>query len=82
MGELMEQQVSVEEARMEMHARILRCPIEENPEDCPLYEVRKWPVEKRIVWLNSKSDEEVVGLYLRHTDCLEQKLPEQSSSRS
>ncbi len=74
MEELMEQQVSVEEARIGMHGRILRCPLGGNPEDCPLYEVRKWPIEERLVWLDSKTNEEVVALYHRHNDCLEQKM--------
>ena len=79
-----QQQVSAatEEARIGMHARILRCPIEENPEDCPLYEVRKWPVEERLAWLDSKSDEAVVKLYVLHIDCLEHKLSKQSSPQS
>ena len=64
----------IEEARMGMHGRILRCPVGENPEDCPLHEVRQWPMEKRVAWLESKSDEEVLELYTYHTACLEKKL--------
>ena len=80
----MEQQkasiATVEEARLGMHGRILRCPLGGNPEDCPLYEIRKWPMNERLAWLDSKTDEEVVELYHRHTDCLEHKLAKQSSS--
>jgi hypothetical protein len=65
------------EARMGMHGRILRCPLGGNPTDCPLHEVRKWPVEKRVAWLNAKSDTEVVDLYDYHRNCLEQKLASQ-----
>ncbi len=67
-----------EETRMAMHGRILRCPLGGNPEDCPLHEVRTWPVENRLIWLESKSDAEVVDLYKIHTNCLERKLAEQS----
>jgi len=75
----MEKQISaIEEARMGMYGRILRCPLGGNPKDCPLYEVRKWPVEERLAWLDSKNDEEVVELYHRHSDCLEYKLFRQS----
>lgn len=65
------------EARMGMHGRILRCPLGGNPTDCPLHEVREWPVEKRVAWLNAKSDAEVIELYDYHSNCLEQKLASQ-----
>jgi hypothetical protein len=68
-----------EEARVGMHARILRCPLGGNPDDCPLHKVREWPLEERLAWLESKSDEEVIELYRRHTDCLEFKLAWESS---
>ena len=64
----------IEEARNAMHGRMLRCPLEENPEDCPLHEIRKWPMEERIAWLDSKSDIEVLQLYHEHTNCLMYKL--------
>lgn len=70
----------IEEARIGMHGRILRCPLGGNPEDCPLHEVRKWPVEERIAWLESRTNEEIVELYAYHTNCLEHKLAEQSDS--
>jgi hypothetical protein len=62
-----------EEARVGMHARILRCPLGDNPEDCPLHEVRTWPMEERLAWLNDMTDEEIVELYDLHIDCLEFK---------
>lgn len=71
--------VTIEEARVGMHARILRCPMGGNPEDCPLHNVREWPMEERIAWLEAKTDEEVVELYRRHTDCLEFKLAWETS---
>jgi hypothetical protein len=64
------------EARIGMHGRILRCPLGGNPPDCPLHEVRTWPIEERVTWLESKSDEEVIELYKRHTECLKCKLAE------
>ena len=68
----------IEEARMGMHGRILRCPLGGNPEDCPLHEVRKCPMEERVAWLESKTDQEVIELYNHHIDCLEQKLAKQT----
>jgi hypothetical protein len=61
-------------ARLAMHGRILRCPVDNNPDDCPLHTVRQLPIEKRIAWLKSKSDDEVVALYAQHIDCLDEKL--------
>ena len=60
-------------ARLAMHGRILRCPVGENPRDCPLHTVRQLPIEERITWLKSKTDEEVVALYEQHIDCLNEK---------
>ena len=34
--------LSASDARMGMHGRILRCPVGDNPPDCPLHEARKW----------------------------------------
>jgi hypothetical protein len=71
---------TIEEARIGMNARILRCSLGGNPEDCPLHEVRKRPVEERKAWLELKPDEEVVELYRQHIKCLEYKLSETSES--
>lgn len=61
-------------ARLALHGRILRCPVAENPKDCPLYEIRLLPIEKRIEWLNSKSEEQVEALYSYHIRCMDKKL--------
>ena len=68
--------IIIEEARIGMQARILRCPLGGNPADCPLHEIRKWPMEKRLSWLETLNDEEIVELYRQHSDCLEIKLEE------
>ena len=69
--------ICLEEAQVEMHARILRCPIGDNPEDCPLHEIRKRPVEDRLTWLHQKTDDEIIELYGYHVDCLESKTQNQ-----
>lgn len=61
-------------ARLAMHGRILRCPVDNNPEDCPLHTVRQLPIEERIAWLKAKTDDEVVALYAQHIDCLDAKV--------
>ena len=66
-----------EEAKFELHGRILRCPLGENPEDCPLHEIRKLPLEDRIAWLESLTNEELIDLYAQHNKCMEGKLEKQ-----
>ncbi len=63
-----------EEARMAMYGRILRCPVEDNPDDCPLKDVRKMPLEERIAWMDAKTDEEIIELHQHHVRCLAHKL--------
>lgn len=62
------------EARFAMYGRLLRCPLGDNPEECPLCDIRKLPMEKRITWLESKTDQEVIELYDLHSACLTHKL--------
>ena len=69
-----EQSEEVQTASLTMHGRILRCPIENNPDDCPLHTVRQLPIGERVAWLKSKTDDEVVALYVQHIDCLNKKV--------
>jgi len=71
--------IKMSEARLAMHGRILRCSLEGNPEDCPLYELRRLPVEERLAWLASKTDKELERLLSYHTKCLDQKVVAKSS---
>ena len=64
----------VADARMAMYARIIRCPLEITPEDCPLKEIRKMPMEERVIWIESKSDREIVELFQHHVKCLKENL--------
>ena len=60
--------------RTAMYGRILRCPMGDNPKDCPLYEIRLLPVEERLEWLNSKTEFELMELFAHHVLCLEKKI--------
>lgn len=71
---------AIEQARAGMHGRILRCPLGNNPKDCPLHDVRILPLEERIMWLDSKTDEEMVKLFILHTHCLERKSAKRSAA--
>lgn len=72
-------ETKVEEAWIGLHGRILRCPLGNNPEDCPLHDIRKMSVEDRLAWLNSKTNKEVLELFGQHIDCLEHKSATSSS---
>ncbi len=61
------------EVRLAMHGRILRCSLGGNPKECPLHEIRQRSIEERIVWLDSKSEEEVEALFSYHLKCLDEK---------
>lgn len=63
-----------QEARLALHGRILRCPLGGNPPDCPLHGIRKLPLEDRIAWLESRTDDETIDLYQLHKKCLQCKL--------
>ena len=71
----MEEKTTIgERARLAMRGRLLRCPFGDNPSDCPLYEIRKLPLEERFAWLDSKTDEELIDLFFQHARCLEYKV--------
>ena len=65
---------SAEAARIALSGRLLRCPLGNNPADCPLHDVRQMPVEERITWLESLSNDEVIAFYLQHVRCLKSKV--------
>lgn len=60
----------VTDARIALYGRILRCPDGGNPKGCPLHELRQLPIEDRILWLESKSDDEVARLFQHHVRCM------------
>lgn len=52
------------------------CPLGGNPDDCPLCSQRKLPIMERIHLVNGWSDEQCVGLYQKHLECLKRKTGE------
>ena len=52
---------------------IIECPFGGNPKDCPLHERRKLPMEQRIKWVKSLSNDELQKAYLVHCECLKKK---------
>lgn len=52
---------------------IIECPFGGNPKDCPLYERRKLPMNDKIEWVKSLSDDELLKAYQVHCECLRKK---------
>lgn len=49
----------------------LCCPHDRgNPCFCPLYMIRKMPLEQRFAWLKSQSEVDLISLLDRHAICL------------
>ncbi len=47
------------------------CPVEQcNPEDCPLFPVRKMKRSERVQWFNSLTAEDLVYLATYHYVCI------------
>ncbi|MEE9369084.1 MAG: hypothetical protein V3V05_09515 [Pontiella sp.] len=70
----------IEQARMTMYGRILRCPMKVIPEDCPLNKIRTRPITERVEWIESKSDSEIVELYQHHTKCIKANTPDSTET--
>jgi hypothetical protein len=51
------------------------CPFhQENPEDCPLFELRKLKPAQRLEWLDALPEEDLVFLATYHQICLSTKI--------
>ena len=49
---------------------IFGCPKQDESIDCPLKEIRKIPsIDKRIDWVDSLSDDELLRLRNQHREC-------------
>ena len=50
------------------------CPVDEcNPEDCPLFRVRKMKHMERLMWFGALSEDDLVYLNTYHHICLNTK---------
>lgn len=53
---------------------LFACPCEgDNPPDCQACALRLRPVNERVAWLQSQTDEDVAAFYQRHMQCLRRK---------
>jgi hypothetical protein len=51
------------------------CPVDKcNPEDCPLYRVRKMKPTERLLWFTALSEQDLTHLAAYHYICLNTKL--------
>ena len=54
-----------------------RCPVvERNPEDCPLFRVRKMKPAARLKWLEALSEDDLDFIAAYHHVCMKVKLAE------
>jgi hypothetical protein len=59
------------------------CPLDRcNPEDCPLFAVRKMGEAGRLQWLNALAEEDLVYLAAYHETCLTTKMESRIGERS
>lgn len=59
-----------DEVKMLVKWLVVECPVGGNPSDCPLNEIRKWPLKDRIAWVNNQGYPEHLEIYLHHKQCL------------
>jgi hypothetical protein len=63
------------ELRASLFSLAVACPVNEcNPEDCPLFLVRKMKPAQRLQWLDALSMEDLVYVATYHHVCLKTKL--------
>ena len=67
------------ERQSELRANVLElskaCPFDQtNPEDCPLFSLRKWAPRKRLRWFNALNENDVVYLAAYHHICFATRM--------
>ena len=75
-----------DQRRRELRASLLAvaetCPFHQsNPEDCPLFGVRKMTPPKRRQWFNALSEEDLAYLATYHHVCLTEKVTSPSAGQ-
>ena len=59
------------------------CPVDGcNPEDCPLYLLRKMKCDRRLAWINALEEDDLPYLALYHHVCMDLKLLSKSQAMS
>ena len=56
--------------RRKLYNLAIMCPIDVNPDYCPLHEIRKLPMDERMKWIDGLTHEKRVQLYLNHKQCM------------
>jgi len=59
--------------RFYSYGLLFGCPFEEEDSNCPLDELRKLPIDKRLKNFNELSNIELTGLEEHHKNCLLRK---------
>ena len=71
-----------EELRASLIPLAEACPVDGcNPEDCPLYKVRKMAQSMRLKWFRALTEDDLVFLATYHHVCFSHKLAQKLSER-
>ena len=70
---------AIDELKNELRVNLLKlseaCPFHHaNPEDCPLFSLRKMEPADRLLWINALSERELAYLATYHRVCLRIKM--------
>jgi hypothetical protein len=57
----------------------VECPVDINPEDCQLHQLRKMTMSKRLHWVVALTHGELKDVYLEHKKCFSRKTQESKS---
>ncbi len=76
---------AIREQKHELRANLLQlseaCPFHlANPEDCPLFQLRRMEPTKRLQWINALTESDLADLATYHRVCLRIKVESGSAS--
>ena len=77
---------AISKQRSELRASLLQlsevCPFHlANPEDCPLFPLRRMAPEDRLHWVNALSESDLADLVTYHRVCLRIKMESESAKQ-
>ena len=68
--------ISMDDKRVVVKGLLLGCPMGEALDDCPGRDLRKFSIEKRMVFVETMAPEQVEDIVVRHRRCIENRIAE------
>ena len=65
--------ISIEDKRIVLKDLLVECPMGEALDDCPARDLRKLPVEKRLITVDTMAVEQIEEVVVHHTRCLKKR---------